>query len=559
VVPSGLFIKLTKIGADDTAFAGDLDITAPVTIAGGGPLTTVVNGNATDRVFDIASGVEPVRISGLRIENGQVQDAGGGGIRNGGTLEVVNSLVTGNTINSFGLTVHGGGILNVGGVLTVSGSSVSGNSVSGSAAGGGIAQTNGRTVTVVNSTISGNRSGAVGGGLYDAEGAGVTVQGSTVTGNEADTQGGGFYLFGLSVTAYSLSNTTIADNKAAAGGGIWLNAKAATTLTRLNLLRNQATNGRGGGISLEQAGSGLVRVRESRISSNSASQGGGGMATQGSGAGDILVEKTTIDGNNAAEGDGISTAYTGAGNELRIRNTTISGNGLSSSSGNGGGLHAAGLTTTVLSNITLASNTAGAAVGDNIYNLGSLSAKNTIATDPGNGQNCGGTNATNVNNLEPPDVSTSCGWTPGSPILAGDLGNNGGPTPTHAIGATSKARNTGMGCEATDQRGVPRNLSGACDIGAYERVLCFGQPVNRVGTNGNDRMTGGAAAEVFLTLGGRDVVNPGGGNDRLCLGTGNDTARIRGNGIDRAHGQGGSRDRVIRDSRDIVRGFERFG
>jgi CSLREA domain-containing protein len=562
LVPSGLFIKLTKTGApDDNAFAGDLDITGPVTIAGAGPLTTVVNGNGTDRVFDIASGVEPVRISGLRIENGRVLDAGGGGIRSGGTLEVVNSLVTGNTVDSLTLTVHGGGIQNLGGILTVSKSSVSGNSVlAGSGAGGGIAQTNGRTVTVVNSTISGNRAGGVGGGIYDVEGSGVSVQGSTVTGNEADTQGGGFYLFGLSVTAYSLSNTTIADNKAGTGGGIWLNAKAATTLTRLNVLRNQATGGRGGGIRLEQNGSGLVQVRESRISGNTASQGGGGMATQGSGAGDIRVEKTTIDGNNAAEGDGISNSY--LGDDLHIVNSTISGNGLSSTAGNGGGLHTANATSTTLANVTLNANAAGVIFsGGNIYGIGGITAKNTIVANPGAGGNCGGTDpaplGTNLDWL-PGGGGTECFTRSGDPML-GPLANNGGPTMTHSI-AGAMAINDGAGCEAIDQRGAPRSLGGACDLGAYERITCAGGLVNRVGTNSADRMTGSNASEVFLMLGGNDVLTPGRGTDRACMGTGNDTVRARDGKRDFLRGEGGSRDRLAtRDSVDSFTGFERLG
>lgn len=72
-----------------------------------------------------------------------------------------------------------------------------------------------------------------------------------------------------------------------------------------------------------------------------------------------------------------------------------------------------------------------------------------------------------------------------------------------------------------------------------------------------DRMTGGSSAEVFLTLGGADVVSPGGGPDRVCTGAGNDTVKILGGGKDRADG-GPGHDRVQKDASDVVRTFEVF-
>jgi hypothetical protein len=50
--------------------------------------------------------------------------------------------------------------------------------------------------------------------------------------------------------------------------------------------------------------------------------------------------------------------------------------------------------------------------------------------------------------------------------LVGPLANNGGETDTYAIPANSPAVDKGVGCESTDQRGLPRKRG--CDIGAYE-------------------------------------------------------------------------------------------
>jgi hypothetical protein len=62
----------------------------------------------------------------------------------------------------------------------------------------------------------------------------------------------------------------------------------------------------------------------------------------------------------------------------------------------------------------------------------------------------------------------------GTPITIdpnlGPLQNNGGPTMTMALASTSAAIDAGssIGAPATDQRGCPRNVGLAPDIGAYE-------------------------------------------------------------------------------------------
>ena len=114
-----------------------------------------VDGNASSRVFQIGSG-ETVTISGLTIRNGQDDNIGGGIDNEGGaTLTITNSTLSGNTAGSVGNpAVEGGGIFNRG-TLTIVNSTVSGNSAGGiSGEGGGIY--NDGTLTIVNSTVSGN-------------------------------------------------------------------------------------------------------------------------------------------------------------------------------------------------------------------------------------------------------------------------------------------------------------------------------------------------------------------------------------------------------------------
>ena len=47
------------------------------------------------------------------------------------------------------------------------------------------------------------------------------------------------------------------------------------------------------------------------------------------------------------------------------------------------------------------------------------------------------------------------------------LGDNGGPTMTHALGSGSPALSSGGSCLATDQRGELRPPNG-CDVGSFE-------------------------------------------------------------------------------------------
>jgi hypothetical protein len=132
----------------------------------------------------------------------------------------------------------------------------------------------------------------------------------------------------------------------------------------------------------------------------------------------------------------------------------------------------------------------------------------------------------------------------------GLLANNGGPTPTHALLATSPARiggsptapgGPGDACTARDQRGVPRPQGARCDVGAYEYAVCVKAVVNRVGTPGNDTLGGSPGPDVFLGLGGKDRIKGRAGKDRACGGRGKDRL-IGGSGADRlAGGEGADR------------------
>ena len=119
-----------------------------------------------------------------------------------------------------------------------------------------------------------------------------------------------------------------------------------------------------------------------------------------------------------------------------------------------------------------------------------------------------------------------------------NLAFNGGPLKvslTFALKPISLARNNAAGCEPTDQRGVPRNLGGACDSGAYEEAFCNSVLINRVGTPGSDKannpaLKSTAGPDGFIGIGGDDSFKGGGGNDGICGGPGHDVLTGGGGG-----------------------------
>lgn len=115
IVLGSLAVTLTLEGADeDDNATGDLDIKSDLTIEGNDAL---VDGNGTDRVFDIAASTT-VTLTGIKVQNGRVEPAHGGGIRNAGTLtldgvNLVNSTAKGDDGGGSG-GGFGGGVYNTG-------------------------------------------------------------------------------------------------------------------------------------------------------------------------------------------------------------------------------------------------------------------------------------------------------------------------------------------------------------------------------------------------------------------------------------------------------------
>src|SRR6476646_5076333 len=174
---------------------GELLVDKSVTISGPGAASLTVDGNGTGRVFHVSRGVTAA-IAGLTITNGvdwteaPLTNAGGGIYNDHATLALDNCTVSGNWAG------WGSGIYNDHATLALDSCTVSGNTASWG--GGGINNHNG-TLTVTNSTFSGNRTYHLGGGIYNDGGATLTVNNSTFSGNWGDILNAGSITIGSTI------------------------------------------------------------------------------------------------------------------------------------------------------------------------------------------------------------------------------------------------------------------------------------------------------------------------------------------------------------------------
>ncbi len=208
VLAAGTY-TLTRGGAgEDAAETGDLDVRSDLTVLGAGAATTVIDGAALDRTFDVAAGVH-LELIGVTVRNGRVDQSGGGAIRNAGSLTLTRCVVAGSRATNG----DGGGILSAGtgASLVVTASTIDGSSAHD---GGGIAA--GGALTLVDSTVSGNAATDLGGGLYLYTRLAATLGNDTIAGNTAAVDAGGAFIessafLGPEVVAFE--NTILAANR----------------------------------------------------------------------------------------------------------------------------------------------------------------------------------------------------------------------------------------------------------------------------------------------------------------------------------------------------------
>ncbi len=182
----------------DILLGQTLRISGTMTLDGSGQSVTL-DGLSEVQVLDVSSGGN-LTLNDLTIANGFISGniGSGGGIYNyDGTVTIANSTLSGNSVSGNSDSGGGGGIYNYDGTVTIANSTFANNTAS---YGGGIHNQEG-TVTISTSTIA-NNSASNGGGIYNSSGT-VSSSGSIVANNTGGNCSGG-----VSDQGYNLESGT---------------------------------------------------------------------------------------------------------------------------------------------------------------------------------------------------------------------------------------------------------------------------------------------------------------------------------------------------------------
>ena len=203
--------------------------------------STIQDNVSTDAGGGIFNGVEGVLdVIGSTITRNRGPDSGAG-IRNQmGTTTVTDSVVSDNQTDD-----DGGGIRNNYGSFFVIDSIVSGNRAADESAakvnhGGGLHNKDGGSLVVTDTAVQDNFAEDDGGGLRNDTGE-VEIVGSTFSGNESPGAGGI-----RNNDTMSLTNSTVSGNSGSIGAGILNAADATLELSNVTLSDNSATTRAGG-------------------------------------------------------------------------------------------------------------------------------------------------------------------------------------------------------------------------------------------------------------------------------------------------------------------------
>jgi len=277
------------------------------------------------------------------------------------------------------------------------------------------------------------------------------------------------------------------------GYGAGIQNYGTLTLNRSTVEGNTYKGSRGGGI----YSAGTLTLNQSTVAGNSADSFPG-FSTAGAGiyndGGVVTIDRSTIANNRFASG-AVSTAQGGGiyskGNaaQLSLTNSTLSGNFRHAIYVDGGNVS--------LDSVTIKLNDWGLYVQNSATIPHVIDITNSVLNDNGSlpDGNCyfpnrgvsgrvlndGGHNLVGYGN-------DTCGIVAGvngnldEADMLGPLADNGGPTLTHAPLVGSPVLDAGDTTLKVDQRGHPRPLGPAADIGAYEDVVCLGQTTFPVST-----------------------------------------------------------------------------
>jgi hypothetical protein len=401
-----------------TLESGELRVEKSLTIAGAGAAGTIIQSGGHFRVFDVQASAQPVTISGVTIRGGDLEVAGltleGGGVVSDAELTLEAVAITENRVDADGAAGKEGG----------------------DASGGGIYSTG--SLTLLDSEVSDNVATATGGagakgGTATGAGAWATgsfkLEGSSFHGNLAEARGG------------DGPESTSQVGGFAEGGGLSVSAELGAASSRLAAVTISAN---------------VIDARAGPGASSGGEAFGGG-ASIGSTGPKVAVVNATVSGNVArgtvhALGGGVF-AFPEDGGEDAFSSSTLDANSVEAPMESVGG-------------------------GD-IFGNGGVEILETIVSGgvgPAGSENCAPetnekltSRGHNLDSLDQCDFDAPGDQVNANPQL-GPLQSNGGPVETQALAPSSPAVNagSGVGCPATDARGVARPQGPGCDIGAFE-------------------------------------------------------------------------------------------
>ena len=483
--------------------SGQMDITDDLEIDGPGSQTLTIDAGGLSRVFDVTASqvctpdggvdyygyptyecttdapVEAVVISGLTLSNGQAPER---------TFYYYGSSYT---------------VEEDGGAIRVDAANFDGY------------YDTDRSALVIDDVQVLDSHGGGGGGVYVRNAESVTVTDSTFTGNAASRGSGGALQVRSTQGPVTVAGSTFDDNEAAySGGAVYTRSTRGDVTVDDTTVTDSSAGGSGGGLALTGTYQGNIEIRDAVVSGNSASGGnGGGLMLYGlylySGNGDVptlTVTDTEISGNTAYGNGGGVTLGGFYSSSIRhsstFTNTTIADNtadGMERSYG--GGVFIPRVRGTEFSqtftSTTIAGNNAsrggGIVGGDGEKILNNSIVADNLPKDLTLSSTYADPFDLDFTLVESPARESTREVTAGSAVLEmdpqlGALGDNGGDVQTMMPAVTSPAVDAGKSFGLTnDARGGPRTVdlgvvanapgSDGTDIGNVEVAASAVAPV----------------------------------------------------------------------------------
>ena len=336
----------------DSGNSGEITIGRNLTIQGKtGAASDKLDANGQNhRIFKVTGG-KTLTLKNLTLMGGKPagsdEDGYGGGILvKGGTLNMTDCAVTGNTAEAGG------------GIYAKKDGTVASVTISGGTIGGAGAD--------ANKTLSSNS----GGGIYIGEYCSLTMKDNVkITGNETRVSGGGIYADTDSTLL--MKDCTVSGNKASGSSG-GLHARGNLTMTGCTVSDNKTTGDSGGGVYV----AGTAKIEDvTKIYHNEANVSGGGIYVE---SGDVTLTNATIGGEQAYYGTALDKTKAnrakddGGGIYVASGTLTMTGSTVSSNTARkGGGMHVNGGTVKIKTASIIKLNQANPS-GGGIYSKGTL-------------------------------------------------------------------------------------------------------------------------------------------------------------------------------------------